>query len=143
MNKLKADRSSDFTPPAVGGASLLVVFAVLCLTVFVLLSLTTVSADDRVSKASADSVYDYYSADFEAQEILAQIRAGEIPEGVTVSGNVYSYECSLSDTRALSVEVRVDGTDAESGFTVLKWQVVNTGSTEIDESLDLWDGTMF
>lgn len=30
-----------FSPPAVGGISLLTVFAVLCLTIFALLSLTT------------------------------------------------------------------------------------------------------
>ena len=41
------------SPPPVGGASLLVVFAVLCLTVFALLSLSTVRANERLSEASA------------------------------------------------------------------------------------------
>ena len=59
---------SDFSPPAVGGVSLLVVFAVLCLTVFALLSLSTVRADARLSEASAQSVADYYAADCEAQK---------------------------------------------------------------------------
>lgn len=34
-----------FSPPAVGGSSLLVIFAVLCLTVFAMLSLSTVQAN--------------------------------------------------------------------------------------------------
>ena len=34
-------KRETFSPPAVGGISLLVAFAVLCLTVFALLSLTT------------------------------------------------------------------------------------------------------
>ena len=42
--------------PAIGGSSLLVIFAVLCLTVFALLSLSTVQAGDRLSDASADAV---------------------------------------------------------------------------------------
>ena len=67
--------NSDFSPPAVGGISLLVVFAVLCLTVFALLSLSTVRADARLSEASAQAVADYYAADCQAQEILAQLRA--------------------------------------------------------------------
>ena len=41
------------TLPAIGGSSLLVIFAVLCLTVFALLSLSTVQADNRLSDASA------------------------------------------------------------------------------------------
>ena len=43
-------------PPAVGGSSLLTVFAVLCLTVFALLSLATVQADARLSDASGQTV---------------------------------------------------------------------------------------
>ena len=34
-------KQAELSPPPVGGASLLVVFAVLCLTVFALLSLST------------------------------------------------------------------------------------------------------
>ena len=71
-----------FSPPAVGGISLLVVFAVLCLTVFALLALTTVQADNRLADASAKAVTDYYAADCRAQEILARLRNGERPEGV-------------------------------------------------------------
>ena len=62
-------KNQRFSPPAVGGASLLVVFAVLCLTVFALLSLTTVQADVRLADASVQAVADYYAADLEAQTI--------------------------------------------------------------------------
>ena len=48
-----------FSPPALGGSSLLVVFAVLCLTVFALLSLSTVRADGRLGDAAADAVAGY------------------------------------------------------------------------------------
>ena len=48
-----------FSTPAAGGTSLLVVFAVLCLTVFALLSLATVQADERLAMASAQAVKDY------------------------------------------------------------------------------------
>ena len=58
-----------FTPPVVGGSSLLVIFAVLCLTVFTLLALSTVRADNRLSDASVKAVSDYYAADMEAEII--------------------------------------------------------------------------
>ena len=46
-NYTNANNKTNFRPPALGGVSLLVIFAVLCLTVFALLSLSTVQADCR------------------------------------------------------------------------------------------------
>lgn len=78
-----AERKREgMTPPALGGSSLLVAFAVLALTVFALLSLSTVQADVRLADASAQAVSDYYAADCEAQEILARLRSGETVEGL-------------------------------------------------------------
>ena len=104
-----------FSPPPVGGISLLVVFAVLCLTIFALLSLSTVQADIRLADASVKAVADYYAADRQAQEILARLRAGELPEEVTIEGDIYSYTCAISPTRDLKVEVQLHG----GGYTVL------------------------
>ncbi len=128
-----------FSPPAVGGASLLAVFAVLCLTMFALLSLATVQADRRIADAAAQAVTDHYAADCAAQEILARLRAGEMPEGVERNGDVYAYACPISSNRELAVEVRVRGTD----YLVLRWQAVFTGDWETDDSLELWDGMPF
>lgn len=125
-----------FSPPAVGGSSLLVIFAVLCLTVFAMLALSTVQANGRLSDASAEAVTSYYAADAQAEAILAQLRAGRVPEDVTVTGETYTYTCPISDTQALEVEVRVSGTDYE----VLRWQSVSTADWQADESLHVWDG---
>ena len=65
------DERRDSFPPAVGGSSLLVIFAVLCLTVFALLGLATVQANSRLSDASAQTVSGYYAADCQAETILA------------------------------------------------------------------------
>lgn len=123
-------------PPAAGGSALLVIFAVLCLTVFALLSLSTVQADGRLADASAQAVADYYAADCAAEEILARIRAGEVPAGVSVQGERYAYTCPVSETQSLEVEVRVSG----ETYEVLRWQTVSTARWEPDQSLDLWDG---
>lgn len=71
MNERRA-----FRPPVTGGSSILVMFAVLCLTVFSMLSLATARTDARISQASADGVSAYYAADMQAEEILARLRAG-------------------------------------------------------------------
>ena len=131
-------KKNRFSFPMVGGSSLLVIFAVLCLTVFALLCLSTVQAGRRLSDASAAAVENYYQADARAEEILARLRAGELPEGVTAEGTVYSYECPISDTQTLMVEVRLEG----ETYTILRWQAVSSVEWEADDSLLVWDGTM-
>ena len=127
-----------FSPPVVVGAvSLLTIFAVLCLTVFALLSLSTVQADERLSDKSFAAVAGYYAADCAAEEILAQLRAGEIPEGVTAyEGGIYRYGCPISDTQTLVVEVAVEDTD----YTIIRWQARSTAEWVADDSLPVWDG---
>ncbi|MBO4971283.1 MAG: hypothetical protein J6D45_00540 [Clostridia bacterium] len=117
MNNIK--RSA---PPIVGGSSLLVIFAVLCLTVFALLTISTAKAERNLSDVSANAVVAYYGADAEAEIIFAQIRSGEIPDGVTVNDNIYSYSCSISPSLSLYVEIRKSGED----FEVLCWQPVSS-----------------
>lgn len=122
--------------PVVGGSSLLVIFAVLCLTVFALLSLSTVQANGRLSEASAQAVADYYEADYQAEEIFARLQAGEMPSGVSETDGVYAYTCPISDTMQLQVELQRTG----EAWTVLRWQAESAVEWEADESLDVWDG---
>lgn len=128
----------NFSPPALGGSSLLVVFAVLSLTVFALLSLSTVRADQRLGEASAKAVADYYAADSQAQEILARLRLGEVPEGVAVSGNRYTYRCPISETQALEVELEAN---EYGNFTIQRWQSVSTVEWEGSDDMEVWQGT--
>ena len=136
----KPRQRDHLSAPATGGISLLTVFAVLALTVFALLSLSTVRADERLSLASAQAVRDYYAADNGAQEILARLRAVEVPLDVTIDGGIYSYAVPISENQELQVELRVEG----SIYTVLKWQAVSLGDwEEVEGELDLWDGMPF
>ena len=124
--------SKPFTPPMIGGSSLLVIFAVLCLTTFALLGLSTVQADERLNDTCVRAVTEYYEADLQAERIFAQLRESarnenlngnplnndSLPDGVTVAGNVYSYQCVISDTQVLDVQIEKKGND----WTVLQWQ---------------------
>ena len=69
-------KQEHFSPAAVGGSSLLVIFAVLCLTVFALLSLSSVQAERRLADAATQAVVDYHEADLRAEEILARLNGG-------------------------------------------------------------------
>ena len=78
----------------------------------------------------------YYQADAQAQEILSRLRAGERPQGVEEENGVFSYQCPISDTQTLQVEVKLEG----ETYTVLRWQADYTGTWQADEDLSVWTG---
>lgn len=120
----------------VGGISLLVIFAVLCLTVFAWLSLSSVQAEGRLCIASAEAIQGYYEADYKAERILAKLRAGEVPAGVEAQGNRYCYECKVSEVQTLVVEVEVQ----EDAYRVLQWKTESATEWIPDEGAELWNG---
>lgn len=125
-------------PPAVGGSSLLVIFAVLCLAVFAVLGLSSVQVEGRLSKASAEAVRAYYEADCEAEEMLAQLRQGNVPEGVISDGNRYRYDCAVSETQRLAVEAELE----DGVYRILRWQTESGFSWPEENELNLWDGSI-
>ena len=131
------DKDFRMNTPIVGGSSLLVIFAVLCLTVFALLGLSTVQASARLSQSTAQAVSAYYQADCQAEEIFARLRSGELPAGVTKTEDVYSYICPISDTQQLQVALQKEA----DGWTVLRWQAESTADWKADNDLNIWDGT--
>ena len=126
-----------FATPVIGASSLLVIFAVLALTVFALLSLSTVKAQQRLQENAQASIVGYYQADYQAETILAQLRAGERPQGVQCSNDIYSYTCPISQNQALEVEVRVQG----QTYEILRWQAVSITDWQAEDSLPVWQGT--
>ncbi len=132
-----------FSPPMVGGSSLLVIFAILCLTIFALLSLSTVQADERLGKAAADAVVGYYDADRNAELILARLRHGDVPDTVKLTetevGVTAEYACRISDTQTLYVTVNFNGALGDE-YTVTRWQAVSTALWQPDDDIKVWDG---
>ena len=129
-------KKKQLSPPVVGASSLLVIFAVLCLTVFALLSISTVRADGRLGDKVQSAVTGYYQADCRAEEILSRLRSGEIPEGVTVENGIYTYACPISDTQVLAVQVTI----TKSSYRILCWQTMSTVRWEADDRIPVWDG---
>ena len=130
------NKKRTFSPPAVGASSLLVIFAVLCLTVFALLSIATVRADGQLGDNVERAVSGYYAADCQAEQLLAQLRTGELPEGVTEENGMYTYTFPISDTQILAVQVVLDG----DSYRILRWQALSSVSWEADDRIPVWDG---
>ena len=121
--------------PAIGGSALLVIFAVLCLTVFALLSLSTVLAEKRLADASVQAVLDYYEADLQAETVFARLKAGETVDAVQVEGDTFRYSCPVTEQQTLEVELKKEA----DGWRVCRWQVI-AHSGPVSETLPVWNG---
>lgn len=124
------EKRAYFSPPAVGGSSLLVIFALLALCVFAVLSLTTAQTEARLSKVSAQAVADYYAADLQAEKQFSQLK-----KEVTEPGE-YHYDCPVSENRQLQVSLRFDG----KTWQVIRWQMQVAEEPEVQKHLPVWDG---
>lgn len=122
-------------PAPVGGSSLLVIFSVLCFSVFSMLVLATVKADERLADDSCEAVTAYYQADCEAERILGELRAGIVEDSVTQKDNYYAYQCPVNDTQSLSVVVEITGTEYE----IHQWKLEETIDWEPEQYLNLLD----
>jgi len=135
---MRKDTRRKGTLPVMGICSLLTIFAVLCLTVFAVLSVSTANSDRILSEKMADAVKGYYEADCEAEKILAQLRLGQVQDGVMEeTESVYCYSCPVSETQRLEVRVRIDGVNH---YEILRWQLVSSVDWETDDRFNVWDG---
>ena len=125
----------DFAAPNIGGSSLLVIFAVLCLTLFSLLSLSTVLAEQRLSDAYGQASARWYAGDLEAQEIYARLRSGEAVEGVEQIDGQYVYSVTVSEHQTLRVTLE----NRNGSWEVISWQTL-AHMEERDNTLPVWQG---
>jgi hypothetical protein len=129
-------QTSQRSLPVVGAGSLLAAFAVLCLTVFAMLSISTVQAEQRRADAAVQMVEKYYAADMKAEALFAGLRNGETADSISCSDGLYTYECAITENQSLHVEL----TNTSEGWQVLCWQTISREPEENTENLPVWRG---
>lgn len=142
----------------IGSSSLILIFIVLCLATFGLLSLGNAKSDELLSVRNAVAVKDYYQADGLGEEFVQKIDQAlllaqttkdtkKVKEQVLETvGDYYQEDTDhfLTDIpmnagQALRVELAVDW---EKGTTqVVVWKVYIQENYEIDRSIKVWSGT--
>ena len=132
----------------IGSASVVLVFAVLCLTVFAVISYTSAAGGKALSDVEASLVKSYYEADTIAECILAELlTADTIPDsvrGVEVTAKIdpelaaetVEFSCAVSDGKELNVRIAL----YENSYDILNWRMRNTGTWQIDDDLPVWTG---
>lgn len=128
-----------------GGASLILIFSVLCLSIFAILTLASANREQSLTEKLKTSTVAYYGADSQAVEIEAKLRdalaQGEAPETidgvpVTVAGETVSYNCPIDQRRTLSVTLARDG----DALRTIAWREMNVADWTPQEDVDVWKG---
>ncbi len=138
----------------IGSSSLILIFIVLCLVTFAVLSLSNAEREDGFSRKNAASVQEYYRADgmgelfyqeidqlmIGSSEMDAETRRRQV---TALAGDAYEEEkdCFMKDISmasglALHVELKPDW---ERGvLRIQEWKVFDQGIYEIDQSMPVW-----
>lgn len=125
-----------------GAVSLVMIFCVMCLAVFSVLTLATADREAKLSEMTARNAEEYYRADYNAAVITAALRNGsplpaDLDVDITWDGDTASFLLPMGDSLGLDAAVSIHGGEYE----ILRWQTVYTGNWEVDDFLILWDGT--
>ena len=131
-----------------GSASIILIFAVLCLTVFTLIAFVVSGNEKALVDTEVNLVKSYYEADALAERILTEILESvtkpESVEGITIDywtdlssgADMATWSCPFEDDKELFVSLAFNN----DSYNILNWKMRNTGRWEIDDSLDLWLG---
>jgi len=133
----------------IGSASIVLIFTVLCLTIFAVISLIPALTEQNLIKAEVQLVKDYYAADLLAERILDEILLAEVQNSEKIMGieissywdwdllaERVSFVCPISETRELYVAVEI----GEDFYDILTWRVRITTEWEPDDRLNVWPG---
>jgi len=132
----------------VGSASIILVFAVLCLTIFSLITFVVAGNEKSLIDAKAELVKGYYNADALAERIVANIiTSGEVSDtvlGVDIhtgwdeqrGAETTYFFCYISDVKALYVNLVI----RDDSYDILSWRMYDTDDWEFDDSINVWPG---
>ena len=140
--------------PMLGGASVIMVFAVLCLTIFAVLTILTVESESRISASYAASVDNYYRADTEAAAFTVSMKrlrsaSKDAETFVTAAQNSGADEVTndgstvtirkafpIDNNQTLMIVLVSDG----DTIRVKNWQTAFTGTWDNTSTTNLWNG---
>lgn len=149
-----------------GMTSIVLIFVLLCLLTFSVLSLVSAQADLRLSRKNADRTAAYHEAENKANDILHEIsvclsrQADSLPSGETddlffagaqkelaglslhfESRDTLSYHVNVTDSQKLFIRLLISREEFENGahYQISAWNVENTHEWKDDTSLPVLD----
>lgn len=143
----------------IGTPTLILIFMILCLVTFGMLSLSTAKSEWNLAQRNADSVTEYYRADKEGEAFYQMVRQAvdhAQKEDVDLQafqntllkelGDYYDSETGTISTqipmkRSQSLSIKLSPLPDKLGkIGISQWKVIQTEEYEIDHSLPVWKG---
>lgn len=142
----------------VGSVSIVVIFVVLCLTVFAVLSFTAANSEKALAEKGAEAIENYYAADLACATAATDWQFFCYAAYEPAAGGISKVE---AEAKKLGAETHMEGdvlyvhyaqpVDAAQelsillafrpeGMDILEWKVAATGSWEPEDSMVVWDG---
>jgi len=121
------------------------IFCVLCLSVFAVLTLSTAMGEKRLSDLTAQRAAEYFEADCRAAEIVSELAEGKDPAGdveivrteTEEGGTLVEFSLPAGGDRDLTVRAVLDG---RGGCRILCWKTGYSGAWETNDIIEIWDG---
>ena len=122
------EKKSSYPPINMGTSFMLVIFILLCMVIFAILSLSSALRDYDYSKQKADRIKSYYEACNEAEEIYANIET----EGHTEDSIEYSVPINENEHLQVILKRR---SDTENNYFIHSWLQISTKEWTADPTL--------
>ena len=137
---------------------MILIFIVLCLGTFALLSLSSAKKDLDLAERNEQAVAEYYRADGKGEEFLMEAdrafsqaleKHPDNPDAFLreTLGDAWNGErkqaeiqIPMANGQALSIVLGLSWEEGEKQLKVMEWRVVNVEDYEIDQNLPVWDG---
>ncbi|MGL5437150.1 MAG: hypothetical protein ACRDBO_17540 [Lachnospiraceae bacterium] len=142
---------------SIGSSSLILIFIILCLATFSLLSLSNAQGDWSLAEKNANAVKVYYQADCEGEKFVQMV--GQTVDSIYAAtddeeerrqmlisglGDYYQTDTQIAQTeipmdfdQVLLVELLLGG---EGHYSIRSWKVYNQKDYDIDTSIPVWTG---
>lgn len=143
----------------IGGPSLILIFIVMCLVTFGMLSLSTAKSEHNLAVRNASAITEYYRADGEGeafyQMVLNKVKSvKEKGRGQTEYEDLLAQELGdyyHKEEKTIIIQIPMERSQAlfielvpdfgENGkVRISKWNVVPSEDYEVDNSMDVWGG---
>ncbi len=142
---MTANRGSN----GIGSATVVLMFTVLCMAIFALISHTAAQNEKALADAEAELVAGYYNADALAERVAAQVLAAEedlqtllgvdITRGwdEALAAPTAEYVCGISERKELYVKLAL----YDGAYEVLIWRMRDIAPWQPEGGLPVWPGS--
>jgi hypothetical protein len=133
----------------IGLPSIMLIFVVLCLVSFGVLSLVSANADRKLSQKVLARQHEYYEASNEAQEMLASVdarlheayeKSASKSDYISMISDIptsYTYEVGTIQTLRVTLSYLYPDNDSEPLYQIMEWKVITSDDLDYDTSLHL------